>query len=328
MAFEVRQTCAEQFEILIGVFGGERFASHNLRSAAVHLERADGGDQHDHLRDQARVAAFDVEEFFHADVCAEAGFGDDEAVLADQFERDHIRDDGGLSVRDVGERTCMDGGGRAFEGLHQVGLDGVLHQTVTAPATPRSSTVTASPRLFVATTMFPKRLAHVFEGGGQRQHRHDLGSDGDVVARHVLVPRFVLAHADFHFAQEAVVDVDDAPPGDGGFVDIEAGKALRSSGVRSLGSVLLMPSFFKRRSMVGENLRLPFCPRAERVEEFFVVLILFVHHTRIQRGGNKVMRRSDGVDVTGQMQVEIFHRDDLRISAACRAALDAEGRSL
>ena len=31
----------------------------------------------------------------------------------------------------------------------------------------------------------------------------------------------------------------------------------RSSGVSSLGSVLLMPSFFRRRSMDGEKLRLP-----------------------------------------------------------------------
>ena len=42
----------------------------------------------------------------------------------------------------------------------------------------------------------------------------------------------------------------------------------------------------------------------------------------------QVVRGGDGMDVAGQVQVEIFHRDDLRISAACRAALDAEGRSL
>ena len=43
--------------------------------AAVHLQGADGGDQHDAIRRQAGLAAFDVEEFLGAEVGAEAGFG-------------------------------------------------------------------------------------------------------------------------------------------------------------------------------------------------------------------------------------------------------------
>ena len=31
-------------------------------------------------------------------------------------------------MRDVGKRTRVDEGGRPFQSLHQVGLDGVLHQ--------------------------------------------------------------------------------------------------------------------------------------------------------------------------------------------------------
>jgi hypothetical protein len=33
------------------------------------------------------------------------------------------------------------------------------------------------------------------------------------------------------------------------------------------------------------------------------------------------------VKVAGEMQVDIFHRHDLRIAAACRAALDSEARA-
>jgi hypothetical protein len=53
-----------------------------------------------------------------------------------------------------------------------------------------------------------------------------------------------------------------------------------------------------------------------------------VQHARIDRGGQQVVGGGDGVNVAGQVQVEILHRDDLRIAAACRAALDAEGRPL
>jgi len=35
------------------VFVGERFAGHHLRSAAVHLQRTNGGHQHDAIRRQA-----------------------------------------------------------------------------------------------------------------------------------------------------------------------------------------------------------------------------------------------------------------------------------
>ena len=53
-----------------------------------------------------------------------------------------------------------------------------------------------------------------------------------------------------------------------------------------------------------------------------------MQHARIQRRGAQVVRGRDGMDVAGQVQVEILHRDDLAVAAAGRAALDAEGRSL
>ena len=121
----VGQALLQQVEVLVGVFGGQRFTSHHLRAAAVHLEGADGGHQHHHIRDQPGVAALDVHEFFHADVRAEAGFGDD---VIGHLERDLVSDDGGLSVRDIGKRSRVNDGGSPLEGLHQVRLDGVLHQ--------------------------------------------------------------------------------------------------------------------------------------------------------------------------------------------------------
>jgi len=71
---QVAQTGAQQLQVLIGVLGRQRLASHNFRTAAVHFQRAYGSNQHNHLRDQAGVAALDAEELLHADVSAKTGF--------------------------------------------------------------------------------------------------------------------------------------------------------------------------------------------------------------------------------------------------------------
>ena len=62
----------------------------------------------------------DVEELFHADVCAEAGLGDDEAVLANELEGNLVRQDGGVAVGDVGEGTAMHEYRSALHRLHEV----------------------------------------------------------------------------------------------------------------------------------------------------------------------------------------------------------------
>ena len=53
-----------------------------------------------------------------------------------------------------------------------------------------------------------------------------------------------------------------------------------------------------------------------------------MHHARVERCRTQVVGSGDGVDVACQVQVEVLHRDDLRVSAAGGAALDAERRSL
>ena len=52
-----------------------------------------------------------------------------------------------------------------------------------------------------------------------------------------------------------------------------------------------------------------------------------MHNAGIERGSNEIVRSSDGMNIACEMEVEIFHRNDLRITAASSAALDAKGRS-
>ena len=46
----------------------------------------------------------------------------------------------------------------------------------------------------------------------------------------------------------------------------------------------------------------------------------------IQHGGEQVVGCADGVKIAGEVQVDVFHGDDLGVAAACRAAFDAEHR--
>ena len=47
----------------------------------------------------------------------------------------------------------------------------------------------------------------------------------------------------------------------------------------------------------------------------------------VEHGSQEVIGSADCVEVTGEMQVDVFHRDDLGITAAGSAALDAEDRT-
>ena len=46
----------------------------------------------------------------------------------------------------------------------------------------------------------------------------------------------------------------------------------------------------------------------------------------VQKGAEQVVGGGDGVHVAGEVEVDVLHRDDLGVSAARRAALDAEHR--
>ena len=149
--------------------------------------------------------AFDVEELLGAQVGGEPGLGHD---IIRQLQR-HAGGDGGVgSLRDVGERPAMHKGGRAFERLHQVRMNGVAEQHLHG-----------AHRLDLRR---PHRLALVGEGDHhlaqpfaqvaiiprQAEDRHHFGRRRDVepvAARHAV---FDAAQPDDDVAQGAVVQVN------------------------------------------------------------------------------------------------------------------------
>ena len=112
MAREVRRPALDRGDAAVGL-------------AAVVLECADGGDEHDGARAKPAGAADDVEELLHAHVGAEPALGDD--VVA-QLERHEVGDERVVAVRDVRERAAVDECGLSLERLHEVRLDRILQE--------------------------------------------------------------------------------------------------------------------------------------------------------------------------------------------------------
>ena len=241
-----------------------------LGDAAVHLERAHGGDDDRCGRVEAGLAALDVEELLGAQVGAEARF------------RHHVvaELEGGLggqhrvaAVRDVGERPAVDEDGVVLQRLHQVRHQRVLEQHGHGAV---GLEVGGLHRLAVARVAdhdAAEPALEVLEVHGQAQDRHHLGGDRDVEA--VLAREAVGGAAERvdDRAQRAVVHVHDAAPGDAARVE------------------------------------------AQRVAPVDLV----VEHRR-----EEIVRARDGVEVAGEVEVDVLHRHDLRVAAAGRAALDAE----
>ena len=239
----------------------------------MHLERAEGGDQHGAIRRKASLAAFDVDKLLASEIRPESRFGDD--VVA-KFQRGGGREHRVTAMGDVGERPAVDEGRRAFQGLHQVGCERLPEQH-----RHRSMRLELAGTHWFAIARVPdddlgEPLFEVLHVPGETEDRHDLGGDRDVKA--VLAREAVGDPAERidDRAQCPIIHVHDAAPSDAAAVD------------------------------------------PERITPIDVI---------VDQGGEQIVRRGDGMDVAGKVQVDVFHRHHLRVTAAGGAALHAEARA-
>ncbi|GFZ51903.1 hypothetical protein JCM24511_09672 [Saitozyma sp. JCM 24511] len=333
---EVGASLLEQVEVLLGVNRVEGLAGRHRGTATVHLEGSDGRDEDHGVGAEARHAGLDVAELLHADVRTEASLGDDVTAarrvvaLLDtgELECDAVRDDGRVAVRDVGKGTGVDEDGGTLEGLHESGLDRVLHEDGHGAGTADVLGGDGLAGLARGDDHAAEAGTHVGNVLGQGEHGHDLGGDGNVecgLAGEALL-RGRLTHSDS--TQVSVVDVQHAVPGDGRRVNVETSEAR----LLLLGKLLRVDLVNAEPLQSGEH-RLGKRPlalllRAETVEQRLVLLRRLVEHPGVDGSGEQVVGRGDSVDVAGEMEVELGHRDDLRVATTGGAALDAERRAL
>ena len=150
-----------------------------LGHAAMHLERADGGDDHHAIRLEAGFAAFDVEEFLGAEIGAEARLGHH---IVGELERGLGGDHRVAAMRDIGERAAMDEGRVVLERLHQIRRERVLEQRRHRA---RRRQILGGDRFLVARLAdldLAEPALEIGKVGGEAEDRHDLRRHGDVEA--------------------------------------------------------------------------------------------------------------------------------------------------
>ena len=158
---------------------------------------------------QAGLAAFDIHEFFRAEICAETGFGDD---VVRQFQSALCRDDRVATVSNVCKWTTVDKRGIVLNRLHKIGREGILQQRGhrSGRFEVRSANVFAVARLPDNDVAQPAlQIVDIF---GQAKHRHDLGRGDDVPT---VFARKSVAHAsqrDRNLPQRSIVHVDGSAP--------------------------------------------------------------------------------------------------------------------
>ena len=150
-----------------------------LGDAAVHLERAHGGDDDGGCGIEAGLAALDVEELLRAEVGAEAGLR--HHVVA-QLERGLGGEHRVAAVRDVGERAAVDEDGVVLQRLHQVRHQRVLEQHGHGAVALEVGGLDRLPVARVADDDVAEPALEVLEVHGEAEDRHHLGGDRDVEA--------------------------------------------------------------------------------------------------------------------------------------------------
>ena len=90
---------------------------------------------------------------------------------------------------------------------------------------------------------------------------------------------------------------------------------------------LIMAESLGAMAVVVENGAV-FSRWAKAAEEGLVALAGFMVHAGVDGGSQQVIGRGDGVDIARQVQVEVFHGDDLAVATTGGATLDPEGGAL
>ena len=189
-----------------------------LLHPAVHLERPDGGHQDHAVGRDAGFAALDVHELLGAEIGAEAGFGHD---VVGELERRRGRQHRIAAMGDIGERTAVDEGRRAFERLHQVGRERFLEQHGHGA---RGLEVAGAHRLAVAGIAdddVGEPLFKVVEVARQAEDRHHFRGDCDVEAIFARKAVGDAAERRHDRAQRPIVHVEHAAPRHAALIDAE-----------------------------------------------------------------------------------------------------------
>ena len=216
---QVGAALLDQLQVLIDVGVIQRYARADLGAAAVHLERAYGGHDHDGVGRDAGETAFQVPELLEADVGAKSTLGH---VVVGQACADLVGNNRALPDRDVGEGAGMHEDGLPLNRLQQAGIDRIHH-----PGGHGTVHLEVGRGDVVALAVLCDHdAAHAFtqvlETGRHRQDRHHFAGDGDLEAGLHFEAVHLAALADRDVAQSLRTEIERPLHLYGGGIDVEA----------------------------------------------------------------------------------------------------------
>lgn len=263
VADEVGHTGADGVEVL----GGESLGV----DTTVELEGTDSGDNDGGSGGEAGLAALDVEELLGTKVSTESTLSDD---VVSEGKSGAGTNDGRASVGDVGEGSTVDDGKVVLEGLHNVGVEGILeksgHGTLGADVTAGNSLLAAAS---VTHDDVSEAVLEVLKVRGKAEDGHDLRGDGDVEVRLTGDTVAGATEAKVDLAESAVVHVEDTSELNTANVELGLGGPVD----------------------------------------------VVVNH-----GSEQVVRGADGVEITGEVKVDVGHGDDLGVATTSGTTLDTK----
>lgn len=245
---EVDAAGAEDVDVLLSVDGVEGSAGSDGGTTTMDLEGADGGDDNDDVGNKAGSAALDVKETLTSHGKIETGLSDNESSLflgvlvglsTSKLQGKLVGNDGALTDGDVGEGSSVDEDGGTLKSLHQVGLDGILHQGSQGTT---GTNIVASDGLTAARSSddhAAETLTHVVQAGAEGQDGHTLRGNGNIETSFTGLATLSGRSTNSDATQMTVVDVENTSPSDGFGVNVQSCEAVNLFGSELVGVGLI-----------------------------------------------------------------------------------------
>ena len=237
----------QQGQILLRVGVRQGTAGDDLRPAAVHLQGADGGHQHRHVRLQTGEAALHVPEFLKTDVSGEAGLGH---MVVKQLDAQPVADHRRLTDGNIGKRPCVDQHRLMLHRIAQGGVNGIAHPRRHGARYLQILRGDGTALFIVGQHNIPDAAAQIGQIPRHGQDGHQLGADGDVGAGvHGVAVHFPVA-ADVHFPQRLTAEVQHEAPLYPRRVDVQAAQATLGQLGVVIVALVLHPGVQRRHGQI------------------------------------------------------------------------------
>ncbi|KAH3663835.1 hypothetical protein OGAPHI_005238 [Ogataea philodendri] len=334
---QVGASGSEHLHVLGGILQWQWSTGLDLSSTTVHLQSSDSGHDDDHVGRQSRRSALNVEESLSTHGEVETSFGDDVSGLLLLFlsaqtwlstcelQSHLIGQHRRGTDRNVGKWTSVHKHRSSLQSLHDVRLDGILHDGSQGTGASKVLTGDWLTGLRGSNNHLSESLSHVLQRRRKSQNSHHLRSNGDIESSLSGKTFFGRSLVDGDSSERSVVEVQNSLPGDGLWINVESdelghlflGPLLRIDGVET--------KFLDSWKQSNRNVsRAVFLLWTKSLPQSLIALGGLVEHSCVESSSQQIVGHSNGVDVTGDVHVELVHRDDLGKSSSSSTTLNTE----